>query len=364
MTACTRVRALVALGAIGGLALLAGCGSAGQRIGSDDPGSEGGPIVASTDAESSEGGTSGPEGVESGVTGSGAGSTSGEPSDAAGSVDASIDAEDTGAIAEAAVAPVDAGPLGDSGGAAGCSGGMAGLASDANGTSSTHVSSYGTVEFNISTKNQIVALRTTLTVPPKPPASGTLFLWPGLQPLPAGQNYNPIGNGVLQPVLTWGGTCAPGAPNNYDSWWISGQYVNPTGPAGHTGCMGGAGTDVAVGDKLDIAMTLSGTVWTQLVTDEASGGTATFSIDMLGQAQDWSIFRIEMPDGLKPVSDVVFTSTTLTFAEPDQADCQPSVRGYDDYFSTPRSSAEGASCCVSRIILRGQGVAATTMNGP
>jgi hypothetical protein len=361
MTARTLVRTLASLGAIGGLAVVAGCASARQRSGSDDPGSEGGSIAASTDAESGEGSTSGPESVESGATGS----TSGEPSDADGSGDASIGAEDTGAIAEPAVdAPVDARPLGDSGGAAGCSGGMAGLASDANGTSSTRVSSYGTVEFNISTKNQVVALRTTLTVPPKPPASGTLFLWPGLQPLPGGQNYDPIGNGVLQPVLTWGGTCAPGAPNNYDSWWISGQYVNPTGPAGHTGCMGGSGTDVAVGDKLDIAMSLSGTVWTQLVTDEESGGTSTFSIDMLGQAQNWAIFRIEMPDGIKPVSDVVFTSTMLTFAEPDEADCQPSVRGYDDYFSTPQSSGDGASCCVSRIILRAQGVAATTMNGP
>jgi hypothetical protein len=69
-------------------------------------------------------------------------------------------------------------------------------------------------------------LHTTMTVPEKPPPSGTLFLWPGLQPLPGGKNYNPIGNGVLQPVLMWSGTCAPTAPSSYASWWISAQYVN------------------------------------------------------------------------------------------------------------------------------------------
>ena len=70
---------------------------------------------------------------------------------------------------------------------------------------------YGGVQVKMPVATQIVALSTVLTVPAKPPASGTLFLWPGLQPLPGGANFNPIGNGVLQPVLTWGGTCAPTA---------------------------------------------------------------------------------------------------------------------------------------------------------
>ena len=90
---------------------------------------------------------------------------------------------------------------------------------------------------------------------------------------------------------------------------------------------------------------------------------ATFELDMDGQAQDWAIFTIES-DGSEPVSDVVFTGTTLTFAAPDSAACQPNTRGPDDYFSAPQSSTDGKSCCVSKIILRAKGVAATTPNAP
>src|SRR5262245_35241605 len=64
-------------------------------------------------------------------------------------------------------------------------------------------SGYGFVEIDTATDNPILSMRTTLTVPPSPPPSGTLFLWPGLQPLPGGAKYDPIDNGVLQPVLTW-----------------------------------------------------------------------------------------------------------------------------------------------------------------
>jgi hypothetical protein len=282
------------------------------------------------------------------------------------SVDAAIDAPassepDAGAIADSATdALADAGGSGSTP----CAGGMVGIASNAMGAMGTPVSGNGNVEFNISTKTQIVGLHTTLTVPEKPPPSGTLFLWPGLQPLPGGKNYNPIGNGVLQPVLTWGGTCAPTAPNTYDSWWISAQYVNTyTTDQGYSGCHGGMGMDVAVGDQLDIAMTLAGTVWTQVVVDRQSGHMATFDMDMKAQAQDWAIFTIES-DGSEPISDVVFTSTTLTLADADGTACQPSTRGQNDYFSAPVSSPDGKTCCVSKIILRAPGVAATTPNTP
>lgn len=258
------------------------------------------------------------------------------------------------------VSPADGG----SSGSAACAGGTVGIASNATGAMGTPVSGTGNVELNISTKTQIVGLHTTLTVPEKPSPSGTLFLWPGLQPLPGGKNYNPIGNGVLQPVLTWGGTCAPTAPNSYASWWISAQYVNTYGnDQGHTGCLGGQGMDVAVGDQLDIAMTLAGTVWSQIVVDRQTGHMATFDIDMNGQAQDWAIFTIES-DGSEPISDVVFTSTTVTLADADGAACQPSTRGQNDYFSAPQSSTDGKTCCISKIILRAPGVAATTPNTP
>jgi hypothetical protein len=348
-------------GAIGLLVVIAGCGSTG-----DGSASESGSNVPSTGGASGEAATTGSASGESEAFDSGGITSPEEASEAGSGDDASSAVDDAAAIAETAIeAAVEEGSAGDSGNASGCVGGKMGVASDSTGPSTTQTTGYGTLEFNISTQNHIVALKTKLAVPPKPvPVGGTLFLWPGLQPLPGGQDYYPIGNGVLQPVLTWGGTCAPGAPNDYSSWWISGQYVNPTGPAGHTGCMGGPGIDVAVGDLLDIAMTLNGTVWTQLVTDEQSGGSVKYDIDMAGQAQNWGLFRIEMPDGLAPVSDVVFTSTMLTFASSDEADCQPNVRGNTDYFSTPQSSSDGKSCCVSKIILRAQGVAATSPNTP
>jgi hypothetical protein len=258
---------------------------------------------------------------------------------------------------------MEASQAGDSSASA-CAGGRIGMASDAAGASTTPVRGFGTVEFSASTSTEIVGLETTLTVPAKPPPSGTLFLWPGLQPLRGGANYSPIGNGVLQSVLTWGGTCAPTAPNTYASWWVSGQYVNTYASyMGHTGCLGGEGIDAEVGDTLHMTMTLRGTLWSQVVVDETSGRVATFDIDMLGQAQNWALFIIEQPSQ-KPVSDIVFTSTKLTFLAPDPAACQPTARGTDDYFAAPQSSPDGTQCCVSRIVLRAQGVSPTTSNAP
>jgi hypothetical protein len=242
-----------------------------------------------------------------------------------------------------------------------CAGGMAGPASDKG--SPTRASGYGTVEFTSSTKTQLESLETTLTVPAKPPPMGTLFLWPGLEPLQNSANYSPIGTGVLQPVLTWGGTCAPHAPNDYSSWWISAQYVNTLASApGHTGCLGGDGMDVGVGDDLHISMSLSGTTWSQEVTDVVTGKKVTFDIDMEGQAQNWVIFSIEAPTGLQPASDVVFESTVITLAGADAAHCTPSTRGTNDFFTAPRSSADGRKCCVAKIILRGKGVPASGPN--
>jgi len=122
--------------------------------------------------------------------------------------------------------------------------------------------------------------------------------------------------------------------------------------------------NVAVGDLLDIAMTLSGTVWTQLVSDRQTGKSVSFDMDLMGQSQDWATLAIEQPTALAPSSDVVFTSTRLTFADPDMAACQPSQHGPTDYFAAPVASQDGKSCCVSRVILRQQSVPATTMNGP
>jgi hypothetical protein len=319
----------------------------------------------------------------------------GSPSSTAGASDASDDGVasdiDSGsaspngdAAGPVAASPGDSGLTGD-GGAAGDSGDDASRADSAidsgnpslasvcaggkvgqDSSNTTASGAYGDIEYTLSTQNEFVELQTTLAVPGAPPPSGTVFLWPGLQWL-RGKDPANIGNGVLQSVLTWGSTCAPGAPNDFSSWWISAQYVNLYSPAqGHSGCLGGSGMDVKVADALDITMTLSGTVWTQVVVDKQTSHSVNYSIDMLGQVQDWAIFTIEQPTGggnVAPAGDVVFTQTVLTFASPVTS-CQPSTRGVNDYFSAPEISSDGLHCCFSKLILRAQGVAATTPNSP
>lgn len=236
-------------------------------------------------------------------------------------------------------------------------------------TAKAAVSDYGWVRLG-GASSPIVELDTTMVVPDTPAASGTLFLWPGLQPLQGGANYATLNNGVLQPVLTWGPTCAPNAPAQpYKSWWISGQYVNTyitsSSPnyGAYTGCHGGPGMTVTVGDTLDMRLVLSGTAWTQTVTKRGTAQSVSYTLDMLGQAQASAEWVIEEYSA-KPVSDVVFTSSVITFASSAKSVCQPAQRGSNDYFSAPRLSADGLRCCIGKIILRAQGVAATTPNTP
>ncbi|KAJ3396401.1 hypothetical protein HDV05_003180, partial [Chytridiales sp. JEL 0842] len=125
--------------------------------------------------------------------------------------------------------------------------------------------------------NQVISFTSTLIVPEVPikPARGqsaTHFLWPGLQPGRAADavSYFPIDNGVLQPVLTFGPTCAPNQPPRsepYRGWTVSGQYVNTFGSyPGYTGCLGGEFMDVSPGDRLlmDIFLIPGTTTWKQV----------------------------------------------------------------------------------------------------
>jgi hypothetical protein len=286
------------------------------------------------------------------------------------------DASDSGAVSGEAEAANDAhGTVlrGDASGpdsAAGAGPCLGGTTYASSTTASTPVNGYGFVELTVTAQNQVVALDTTLTVPAEPPATGTLFLLPGVQPATYSQNFDTLNNGILQPVLTWGPTCAPGSPATpYLSWWISGQYVNSyitsSSPnyAAYSGCHGGAGMDAQVGDNLDITMTLDGTSWLQTVTDTRTGQAVTYSIDMLGQGQNIAEFSIQEDHGA-PVSDVTFTSTVLTFASAQPSSCQPVVRGTNDYFSAPQASSDGLHCCIAKVILRAQGVAATSPDMP
>ncbi len=226
----------------------------------------------------------------------------------------------------------------------------------------THTNNYGFVRLAASDQNQILSLTTTLAVPDEPSANtGTLFLWPGLQP--GGANYEPIDNGVLQPVLTWGPTCAPNAPSNaYASWWVSAQYVNTFGhDAGYTGCLGGAGMNVEVGDELIMDMRLTGTIWHQTVTDSATQQRVSYDVDMHAQAQNYAEFAIEIYTE-NPAGDVIFTNTQIVFEDAQPGFCQPTTRGLNDFFTNPHMSADGKTCSIDRIVLRAKDVAATTPN--
>jgi len=105
--------------------------------------------------------------------------------------------------------------------------------------------------------------------------------------------------------------------------------------------------------SMDIA--LAGTVWTQIVTDQQTGEEVTYSIDMLGQAQNLAYFVIEEYSSA-PVSTVVFTNTTITYGAPDAADCKLAMRGQNDYVSVPVASSDGLTCAIAQIILRAQGI--------
>lgn len=234
-----------------------------------------------------------------------------------------------------------------------CRGGSIGLASEAR--ADLQIGDW--VELSVPIVSKVVALETTLIVPAQPDEVGTLFLWPGLQPHPGGQSFMPIDNGVLQPVLTWGPTCAPFSPAvPYDSWWVSGQYVNPgTSVIDRKGCLGGEGIAVAPGDALRMELRLAGTVWKQSVTNLSNMQRATFDLDLRGQAQNRVIFVIEPYNDVTPIVDVVFTNTVITLESPAAGACAPIVRGDVDSFSAPRTSQDGTRCCIDEITLSAPG---------
>ena len=63
----------------------------------------------------------------------------------------------------------------------------------------------------------------------------------------------------------------------------------------------------------------------------------------------------------EPTEDVVFRKTVITMKQAEPSACQPIMRGMTDFASKARVSADGKHCCIDRIVLRAQGVPATTM---
>jgi uncharacterized protein (TIGR03437 family) len=208
--------------------------------------------------------------------------------------------------------------------------------------------------------NQIVRLQTSLTVPAFPPipsASGAvLFLWSGLAPGTNSVNFLPINNGVLQPVLTWGVSCAPASqPPAYSSWWISAQYVNTFGnDPGYTGCFSGNSMLVAPGDVLllDMQLDANSGVWTQTVTDSNTKQSVTFSINLEGQGQNWAYFAIEEWNGAFLPASLTFSNTTITFQSADTSWCSVSQGENNAYVMTPPTlQSSGLQCFIGSIVL-------------
>ncbi len=225
------------------------------------------------------------------------------------------------------------------------------------------VSGAGVIGYEVSASNVFTGLRTTLAVPAEPPPSGQIFIWPGIQPTPSAMNLQPIGNGALLPVLTWGPSCAPGSPTGYSTWWIVPMYSNiSSSDPQYSGCQVGKVLLAEPAQLLDIEIQREGTTWVQKVVHRDTMAASDFSIDLKGQAQGRAFFYIERPTSNKPTEDVIFTNTVLSMDVSDADACQPVLRGTNDFASKPRVSADGKHCCIARIVLRAPRVMATTMD--
>jgi hypothetical protein len=237
-----------------------------------------------------------------------------------------------------------------------CAGGQVGMDSDTAQTPGLDISrEYAGLKYLARSPNQILSFKTTIQVPKPPTARQTLFIWPGLQSRDGAADPGRVGNGVLQPVLTWGGSCAPELPPDpYAGWWIAGMYVNvTTGAAGPTGCAGGDYLTTELGDLLEIDMFLKDNKWVQTIKNVRMDKTVDFTIDLEGQVQNEAMWLIEVPDGssIRPVDDTIWTQNVLTFSDPVTS-CQPRAVGAADYFSAPILSPDGLHCCWDKIIMR------------
>jgi hypothetical protein len=239
-----------------------------------------------------------------------------------------------------------------------CSGGWLGVPSDGGNSATSDGVVYGRVVFSVGAGNGVTGLHTTLTVPDEPSSMGSLEVFPSLMPNPLAPAPSAADLGAIQPTLAWGPTCLPSSPNNaYSAWSASGDYIDNALVT--SVCQGGDGMDVKPGDDLAIDLVLQGTVWGETITNPRNGRTVTFDVDVEGEPEVFPTFAIA-PNGQSPVSDIVFSATTITMASSEPTACQPTLRGPTDSFSTPMASPDGQTCCIAHIVLRSLGVQATT----
>jgi hypothetical protein len=127
-------------------------------------------------------------------------------------------------------------------------------------------------------------------------------------------------------------------------------------------CHGGPVVLTDVGDQLQMDITLDGTQWLQKVVDLNTKKSTEYTLDLQGQAQGRAFFVIELQTNAKPTEDIIFTKSVLTMAMPQPEACTPLRMGMRDYASEARVSADGKHCCIDRVVLRADGVMATTMD--
>jgi hypothetical protein len=326
-------------------------GAAGARAGSSAPMPGVGQAMA---------GSSSAAGAQAAPAGSGAGGMTGTPTAiaaGAGGAAAGSDAA-AGAMAAAGAGGGSAGstgamvPPGSNNFVSVCEGGTVGMDSDAAKATLRDLDiqrEYSGVKMLIRSPNAVLSFKTTLQVPKPPMQRQTLFIWPGLQSRDGAADPNRVGNGVLQPVLTWGPSCNPRLPPDpYSGWWIAGMYVK-------YGCEGGDYLTTELGDLLEIDMFLKDEKWETTIRNVRMDKTVDFTMDLQGQVQNEVMWLTEVPDGssIRPVDDVIWTQNVLTFKEPEET-CQPNRIGSNDYFSAPTLSPDGLHCCWDKIIMRAE----------
>ncbi|KAI9331706.1 hypothetical protein BDR26DRAFT_921982 [Obelidium mucronatum] len=169
---------------------------------------------------------------------------------------------------------------------------------------------------------QLTLLVPPLPIRPQPGSTATYFLWPGLQPGFAQNNLNflPIGNGVLQPVLSYGPSCIPNMSptlDYYSTWIISGLYVNldkkPTGKV----CNGGEVLLVNPGDSLQITFQLIETTWRQTITllNSNPPRSVHYEINLQNQTQGRAEINVELYHDATQYFPVTFKDISLRVSQ-------------------------------------------------
>ncbi|KAJ3009415.1 UNVERIFIED_CONTAM: hypothetical protein HDU68_002713 [Siphonaria sp. JEL0065] len=211
--------------------------------------------------------------------------------------------------------------------------------------------------------NNFVFFQVTLTVPSAPVRpigdTATYFLWPGLQPGFAQNNLNfePLGNGVMQPVLSFGPSCIPNVSpvlDYYSTWIISALYVNlnkqPTGNI----CNGGEVLIVSPGEQLLITMELVGTVWQQSIRSLQTSKTVSYSIDLKNQTQGRAELEVELYHAAVQYFPITFESISLRVMQPDSGFCLNKAGTKVNNIKASETctegilSADGVSCRIDR----------------